>query len=70
MGCDMGSFVAEYGARITGDPDFAFNLGRRNIPGSIVLMAPDQMATLSEHLRTDTRESYVDNVSPRSGFGG
>jgi LCP family protein required for cell wall assembly len=40
------------------------------VAGSIVLMAPDQMATLSEHLRTDTMESYVDNVSPRSGFGG
>lgn len=38
--------------------------------GSIVLMSERQMATLSEHLRTDTMESYVDAVSPTSGFSG
>ena len=40
------------------------------VAGSIVLMADDQMATLGEHLRTDTMESYADPVSPRTGFGG
>lgn len=40
------------------------------VAGSIVLMANSQMATLSEHLRTDTMGSYVDNVSPKAGFSG
>lgn len=40
------------------------------VAGSIVLMAPEQMEVLAEHLHTDTMESYVDNVSPRQGFGG
>lgn len=40
------------------------------VAGSIVLMAPQQMDTLSRHLQTDSMESYVDNVSPRQGFGG
>lgn len=40
------------------------------VAGSIVLMADQQMATLGEHLRTDTMESYSDPVSPRTGFGG
>ena len=40
------------------------------VAGSIILMSRSQMATLSEHLRTDTMEGYVDNVSPRSGFSG
>lgn len=40
------------------------------VAGSIVLMADSQMATLGEHLRTDTMESYVDDVSPRAGFAG
>ncbi|WP_192796666.1 LCP family protein [Serinicoccus kebangsaanensis] len=40
------------------------------VAGSIVVMADDQMQTLSDHLRADTMESYADPVSPRSGFGG
>lgn len=40
------------------------------VAGSIVLLADDQMADLSAHLREDTMESYVDEVSPRQGFGG
>ncbi|MFX0538847.1 LCP family protein [Ornithinimicrobium sp. Y1847] len=40
------------------------------VAGSIVVMAGSQMGVLSEHLRTDSMSSYVDNVSPRSGFGG
>lgn len=40
------------------------------VAGSIVVMAQEQMASLSEHLRNDTMEQYVDDVSPRSGFGG
>ncbi|ANS79993.1 Cell envelope-associated transcriptional attenuator LytR-CpsA-Psr [Serinicoccus hydrothermalis] len=40
------------------------------VAGSIVVMADDQMADLSEHLRNDTMEDYTDPVSPRSGFGG
>lgn len=40
------------------------------VAGSIVLMADGQMAQLAQHLQNDTMESYVDNVSPRSGFGG
>ncbi|OLT15676.1 hypothetical protein BJF80_09845 [Serinicoccus sp. CUA-874] len=40
------------------------------VAGSIVVMAQDQMATLSEHLKNDTMEDYTDPVSPRSGFGG
>lgn len=39
------------------------------VAGSIVLMAEDQMARLSDHLQNDTMESYADDVSPRSGFG-
>lgn len=39
------------------------------VAGSIILMAPQQMAQLSAHLRDDTMEAYVDEVSPRSGFG-
>lgn len=40
------------------------------VAGSIVVMADSQMATLSHHLRTDSMASYVDPVSPRSGWGG
>ena len=40
------------------------------VAGSIVLMADSQMATLSQHLRTDTMDSYVDDVSPKAGFAG
>ncbi len=40
------------------------------VAGSIVLMSASQMGTLSQHLGTDTMESYVDDVSPRSGFSG
>lgn len=40
------------------------------VAGSIVVMSDPQMATLGEHLRSDTMESYVDNVSPQSGFSG
>lgn len=40
------------------------------VAGSIVLMAETQMGTLSQHLRTDTMESYVDDVSPKAGFAG
>ena len=38
--------------------------------GSIVVMSEPQMARLGEHLRTDTMEDYVDDVSPSSGFSG
>ena len=37
---------------------------------SIVVMSRSQMATLAEHLRTDSMATYVDNVSPKQGFGG
>ncbi|MGO4958320.1 LCP family protein [Luteococcus sp. Sow4_B9] len=37
---------------------------------SIVNMSQEQMAELSKHLRTDTMDSYKDDVSPKSGFGG
>lgn len=40
------------------------------VAGSIVLMADAQMARLAEHLQHDTMDSYVDDVSPKSGFGG
>lgn len=40
------------------------------VAGSIVLMADAQMGRLAEHLQHDTMDSYVDDVSPRSGFGG
>lgn len=36
---------------------------------SIVTMSEDQMKVLSEHLQNDTMNTYVDNVSPKSGFG-
>ncbi|WP_420174355.1 LCP family protein [Luteococcus sp. OSA5] len=36
---------------------------------SIVNMSEEQMAVLSEHLQNDTMKDYVDNVSPKSGFG-
>ncbi len=37
---------------------------------SIVNMSEPQMKVLAEHLSNDTMGSYVDNVSPKSGFGG
>lgn len=40
------------------------------VAGSIILPAYDQMDALAQALRSDTMESYVDNVSPTSGFGG
>lgn len=40
------------------------------VAGSIVLMSESQMGVLGQHLRSDSMESYVDNVSPRSGFSG
>lgn len=40
------------------------------VAGSIVVMADAQMAELGEHLRTDTMDDYVDDVSPTVGFGG
>ncbi|AXH96175.1 LCP family protein [Ornithinimicrobium avium] len=40
------------------------------VAGSIVLMADSQMARLSEHLRNDTMDTYVDDVSPKAGFAG
>jgi LCP family protein required for cell wall assembly len=40
------------------------------VAGSIVLMSESQMGRLSEALRTDSMESYRDDVSPRSGFSG
>lgn len=36
--------------------------------GSIVLPAEEQLETLQEHLRDDTMEDYVDDVSPTVGF--
>lgn len=44
-------------------------LGSDSYAGSIVLMNPDQMAVLREHLQADTMEAYVDDVSPQEGFG-
>ena len=38
--------------------------------GSIVVMSEPQMDVLAEHLRTDTMEDYVDDVSPKAGFTG
>ncbi len=40
------------------------------VAGSIVVPSDAQMGRLSEHLRTDTMEDYVDDVSPTSGFSG
>ncbi|MGO0575448.1 LCP family glycopolymer transferase [Ornithinimicrobium panacihumi] len=40
------------------------------VAGSIILKADAQMARLAEALRSDSMSGYVDNVSPRSGFGG
>ncbi|QFG70347.1 LytR family transcriptional regulator [Ornithinimicrobium pratense] len=40
------------------------------VAGSIVVMAPEQMQVLAQHLQNDTMDSYVDDVSPRQGFGG
>lgn len=37
--------------------------------GSIVVMNEAQMAVLAEHLQADTMDEYVDDVSPRHGFG-
>lgn len=36
---------------------------------SIVRPAPEQLAKLAEALRTDSLAGYVDNVSPKTGFG-
>ncbi|MEL4503898.1 LCP family protein [Luteococcus sp. H138] len=36
---------------------------------SIVTMSEPQMKVLAEHLSNDTMSSYVDDVSPKSGFG-
>ncbi len=44
-------------------------IGSDSFAGSIVLMAPEQMGVLREHLQSDTMEDYVDEVSPRVGFG-
>lgn len=38
--------------------------------GSIVLMNEDLMADLARNLRQDTMDQYVDDSSPRQGFGG
>ncbi|MGB3186559.1 MAG: LCP family protein [Ornithinimicrobium sp.] len=38
------------------------------VAGSIVVPATDQLNVLVEHLQNDTMESYVDDVSPRTGF--
>lgn len=40
------------------------------VAGSIVVMNEAQMAILAEHLQADTMDEYVDDVSPRHGFGG
>ena len=40
------------------------------VAGSIIIKADQQMGVLSQALRSDSMSSYVDNVSPRSGFGG
>lgn len=40
------------------------------VAGSIVVMASEQMQSLSQHLQNDSMDSYVDTVSPRQGFGG
>jgi LCP family protein required for cell wall assembly len=39
------------------------------VSGSIVVMNEEQMAVLAEHLQADTMDEYVDDVSPRHGFG-
>lgn len=44
-------------------------IGNDDWAGSIVVPHEDQLAQLREHLRTDTMEDYVDEVSPRQGFG-
>lgn len=36
---------------------------------SIVTMSEPQMQVLAEHLQNDTMTSYVDDVSPKSGYG-
>lgn len=36
---------------------------------SIVTMSESQMKVLAEHLKNDTMDKYVDDVSPKSGFG-
>ena len=38
------------------------------VAGSIVVPAPDQLNVLVEHLQNDTMGSYVDDVSPKTGF--
>lgn len=40
------------------------------VAGSIVVMSEPQMGRLGEHLRNDTMDGYVDEVSPQSGFDG
>ncbi len=45
-------------------------IGNDSYAGSIVLPAEDQFAVLAEHLQNDTMDDYVDDVSPKSGFGG
>ncbi|CAN5498959.1 LCP family protein [soil metagenome] len=44
-------------------------IGSDDIAGSIVVPAPQQLNVLMEHLQNDSMESYVDDVSPKSGFG-
>ncbi|HLS39445.1 MAG TPA: LCP family protein [Ornithinicoccus sp.] len=44
-------------------------IGMDDFAGSIVLMHEEQMEKLSAHLKTDTMDDYVDEVSPRQGFG-
>lgn len=45
-------------------------IGMDDWAGSIVLMNDDLMAELASHLRHDTMDEYVDDSSPRTGFGG
>lgn len=44
-------------------------IGSDDYAGSIVIPHEDQLEVLREHLRTDTMADYVDEVSPRQGFG-
>ncbi len=45
-------------------------IGRSSGGASIVTMSVEQMTTLATALTNDTMSTYVDNVSPKRGFGG
>lgn len=45
-------------------------IGNDDYAGSIVIPSEEQFEVLAGHLQNDTMDEYVDDVSPRSGFGG